>query len=99
MSNADDKPSRLTCISFQSAQEHSGFLRTPKFHITGFKAVDMALMLGVSKATVHRKLKDFKYLYFMDIDDKTLDDIIHNIKLQFQNSNYRLVLGHLKANH
>jgi DNA-binding transcriptional MerR regulator len=90
--------------------EHSGLPGRPKLRITedqlsylsdnGFTAVDMARMFGVSQATIHRRLKVFNVntsRCFSDIDDNALDDIIRKIKLEFPNSDYRMMLGHLKA--
>jgi len=63
----------------------------------GFKAVDMARMFQVSVATIHRRLKDFNMQIQSNsnskIDDKALDDIVRDVKLQkfWLPSDYRLV--------
>lgn len=96
--------------SFHSALKHSGLPGRPKILITqeqlsylsdnGFKAVDMARMFGVSESTINRRLKDFNVRTsrsFSQIDDSALDDVIRNIKIEFPNSGYRMMLGHLMA--
>lgn len=105
-----EEEARAACMSFQSAREHSGLRGRPKFRITesqlsylidnGFKGVDMATMLGVSEATIHRRLKDFNIntsRSFTQIDDTALDETIQTIKVQAPNAGYRMVLGHLRA--
>ena len=60
----------------------------------------MARMLGISDATVHRRLKDFNHQIsnsFSTVDDNTLDGFVCSIKEEFPNSGYRMVCGHLKC--
>ena len=60
----------------------------------------MARMLGISDATVHRRLKDFNLQIshsFSTVDDNALDCIVRSIKEEFPNSGYRMVCGHLKG--
>ena len=67
---------------------------------SGFKATDMARMLGISDASVHRRLKDFHLQIshsFSTVDDNTLDGIVRSIKVEFQNSGYRMICGHLNG--
>ena len=60
----------------------------------------MVRMLGISDATVHRRLKDFNLQTshsFSTVDDNTLDGIVRSIKEEFPNSGFRMVCGHLKG--
>ena len=97
-------------FSFQPNVEYTGSPGRPKIRVTkerlsyladnGFKAMDMARMLGISDATVHRRMKDFNLEIshsFSTIDDNTLDGIVLSIKEEFPNSGYRMVLGHLRG--
>ena len=66
----------------------------------GLKTVHIASMLGVSERTVRRHLSEFgidSTGTFSDIDDLTLDTTIRSLQVQFPNSGYRMMLGHLRA--
>ena len=85
-------PGRLT---IRVSKEQSSYLAD-----NGLKATDMARMLGISDATVHRRLKDFNLQIshsFSTIDDNTLDGIVLSIKEEFPNSGYQIVIGHLRG--
>ena len=97
-------------LCFQPEVEYTGAPGRPKICVTkdqlsylvdnGFKATDMARMLGISDATVHRRLKDFNLQIshsFSTVDDNALDCIVRSIKEEFPNSGYRMVCGHLKG--
>ena len=63
---------------------------------SGFKSTDMARMLDISDATVHRRLKDFNLQIphsFSTVDDNTLDGGVRSIKEEFPNSGYRMICG------
>ena len=95
-------------FSFQPNVEYTGAPGRPKIRVSkeqlsyladngSVKATDMARLLGISDATVHRRLKDFNLEIshsFSTIDDNTLDGIVLSIKEEFPNSGYRMVLGH-----
>jgi len=64
------------------------------------KTAHIASMLGVSERTVQRRLSEFvidSTGTLSDIDDLTLDTTIHSLQMQFSNSGYRMMLGHLRA--
>ena len=97
-------------VCFQTDLECSGLKGRPKFRITaeqlshmtenGLKTVHIASMLGVSERTVRRRLSEFgidSTGTFSDIDDLTLDTTIRSLQVQFPNSGYRMMLGHLRA--
>ena len=92
-------------LCFQPEVEYTGAPGRPKICVTkdqlsyfvdnGFKATDMARMLGISDATVHRRLKDFNLQIshsFSTVVDNALDCIVRSIKEEFPNSGYRFVV-------
>ena len=66
----------------------------------GFKAPQIAVMLGVSEATVRRRYRVFQISSksYTDISDEELDNKIMSIKEDFHQSGYRIVTGILRAN-
>lgn len=103
-----EETSRSIC--FQTDLVCSGLKGRPKFRITadqlshmtenGLKTVHIASMLGVSERTVRRRLSEFgidSTGTFSEIDDLTLDTTIRSLQVQFPNSGYRMMLGHLRA--
>ena len=81
----------------------------PKFNISseqlgnlielGFTSVDMAVMIGVSRSTIGRRLREFgmsmetKYCV---ISDEDLDDIVCSIIQQYPECGQKTMQGHLK---
>ena len=66
----------------------------------GFKGHELAIMLGVSEATVRRRLQDFglsSSTNFFSLTDKQLDTIVRGIKKDFVQSGYRRVQSILRA--
>ena len=66
----------------------------------GFTAVDTARMLGVSESTIRRRLQEFNIEStrpFSAMSDLDLDNTVKNIKEQFPNAGYRMMLGHLRS--
>ena len=62
----------------------------------GFKATDMAHILGISDVMAHRWLKDFNLQIshlFSTVDDNTLHGIVCSTKEEFPNSGFRMVCG------
>ena len=54
--------------------------------------------LGVSRRTVHRRMKEFGLSVrgsYSSVTDQELDNIISGIKIQMPNAGYRMVQGHL----
>ena len=97
-------------LFFQIDVEYTGASGRPKIRVTkeqlsylvdnGFKGTDMARMLSISQATLHRWLKDFNLEIshaFSTIGDDTLDGIVRSITEKFPNSGYRMFWGHLKG--
>jgi len=96
--------------SFQSDKVFTGDRGRPRYNITrqqleyfkqfAFKAVEMAAMLGVSEATVRRRLQDYDISLldsFTPMSDEELDEVVKEIKKDFQQSGYRMVLGVLRS--
>ena len=88
----------------------TGMPGRPKFMVTenqllyfvehGFTAVDTARMLGVSESTIRRRLQEFNIEStrpFRVMSDLDLDNTVKNIKEQFPNAGYRMMLGHLRS--
>jgi transposase len=66
----------------------------------GFKAGEIATLLGVSVATVRRRLQDFELstsVCFTPLSDEQLDEVVKDIKRNFVQSGYRMVLGLLRS--
>ena len=65
----------------------------------GFKAAQIAIMLGVSESTIRRRFRKFNLSTkcCTDVSDEELDDIVSSIKDDFQQSGYRMLTGILKA--
>ena len=65
----------------------------------GFTSVDIAIIIGVSRSTIARRLRDFglsmerKYCV---ISNEDLDDIILNIIRQYPECGQKMMQGHLK---
>ncbi|CAB4027765.1 PREDICTED: uncharacterized protein LOC107327086 [Paramuricea clavata] len=60
----------------------------------------MASMLGVSEATLRRRLRDCELSTaqrFTRLSDEELDNIVKDIKIEFHNSGYRMIIGLLRA--
>ena len=65
----------------------------------GFHCPEISQILGVSESTLRRRLNQFG-LYaknFSQIIDRELDAAIEEIKINFPDSGYRMVLGQLRA--
>lgn len=65
----------------------------------GFSVPRIAKMLCVSVRTVRRRMEDLDVRvadFYSCIHDHVLDSIITNILLQFPNTGYRMMAGHLK---
>ena len=88
----------------------TGMPGRPKFMVTenqllyfvehGFTAVDTSRMLGVSESTIRRRLQEFNIEStrpFRAMSDLDLDNTVKNIKEQFPNAGYRMMLGHLRS--
>ncbi|XP_028400508.1 uncharacterized protein LOC114523698 isoform X2 [Dendronephthya gigantea] len=80
----------------------------PSFHIPceqmelfldyGFKASEMAKILGVSEKTVYRRLEEYGLSMrnsYSSITENELDDIIKGILVEFPNTGYKTMRGHL----
>ena len=81
----------------------------PKFNISseqlgnlieiGFTSVDMAIMIGVSRSTIARRLREFGMSMgtkFCVISDEDLDDIIRSIMQQYPECGQKMMQCHLK---
>jgi Fe2+ transport system protein FeoA len=81
----------------------------PKFNLSseqlgnlieiGFTSVDMAIMIGVSRSTIARRLREFGMSMgtkFCVISDEDLDDIIRSIMQQYPECGQKMMQGHLK---
>ena len=84
-------------------------LGRPRFNISseqlgnlieiGFTSVDMAIMIGVSRSTIARRLREFGMSMgtkFCVISDENLDDIIRSIMQQYPECGQKMMQGHLK---
>ena len=98
-----------TAQSFQSDRVFTGDRGRPCYNITrqqleyskhyGFNAVEMVAMLGVSEATVRRRLQEYDLLIsesFTPMSDEELDKVVKDMKKDFYQSGYRMVLGILR---
>ena len=95
---------------FQTPKTFSGDRGRPQYNISkeqleyfiefGFKASQIATILGVSEATIRRKYRVFEISSrsYTDISDDELDNKIKSIKGDFHQSGYRMVTGILRAN-
>ena len=85
------------CI--HSEKTHNGNRGRPRYAITaqqlqyfiyfGFKAPEIASVLGVSESTLRRRLKDFNLSTsqrFTEIYDEELHNVVKDIKQEFNNS-------------
>lgn len=67
----------------------------------GFKAGEIATLLRISVATVRRRLQDFDLStalrFTPSLSDEQLDDVVKDIKRNFVQSGYRMVLGLLHS--
>ena len=97
-------------MCFHSEKTHDGNRGRPRYAITaqqlqyfihfGFKAPEIASMLGVSESTLRRRLKDFNLSTsqrFTEISDEELDNVVKHIKQEFNNSGYRMIIGLLRG--
>ena len=65
----------------------------------GFSATHIACMLGVSVRTIRRRMNDIGLRVsdlYSALPDNELDIIVNEILIQFPNSGYRMMTGHLK---
>ena len=100
----DEKPD-----GFQCEKVFNGDRGRPRYSITaeqleyflafGFTATEISAMLGVSEATVRRRLQEFglSSRNFTNISDEALDRIVAELKEHFQQSGYRVIRGILQA--
>ena len=64
----------------------------------GFGVTEIGGLLGISRATVHRRIREFDMQgprEFSTLDDEDLDGIVRNIQASFPNCGEKLVEGHL----
>ena len=60
----------------------------------------MASMLGISESTLRRRLGEFELSTsrnFAQISDDELDHLVMELKYEFQNSGYRMIVGILRG--
>ena len=60
----------------------------------------MASMFGVSESTLRRRLNEFRLSTsrsFSQISDNELDNLVVELKREFQNSGYRMITGILRG--
>ena len=65
-----------------------------------FSVTDIGVMLGISRSTIHRRIRSFGLLgakKFSDIDDQQLDDVVRNIQSVFPNCGEKSLESHLSA--
>ena len=68
------------------------------FHI-GFSATHITSMVGVSVRTIRRRMDNIRLQVsdlYSTLSDNELDIIINEILIQFPNTGYRMMAGHLK---
>ena len=66
----------------------------------GFTTVSMASILGVSRSTVARRMRDYALsasLKYCCISDNDLDDVVRSISQQYPGCGHKMMQGHLKA--
>ena len=72
--------------------------RSSYFIVFGFKALQVATMLGVSKSTIRRRSREFNLQLstrcYTNVLDEQLDKIVSSIRIQ--QSGYRMLTGILK---
>ncbi|XP_068670218.1 uncharacterized protein [Montipora foliosa] len=101
---------QATAQGFQSDKVFTGNRGRPRYNITrqqveyfkhySFNAVQMAAMLGVSEATLRRRLQEYDLPLsesFTAMSDEELDEVVKDIKKDFCQSGYRMVLGVLRS--
>ena len=59
----------------------------------------IAKMLGVSRSTLFRRMKEFQLSArnYSDISDEQLDDVVQAIKTEMPSAGYRMVRGRLRS--
>ena len=94
---------------FQSEKVLEGDRGRPQYNISeeqllyfigfGFKAPQIATMLGVSESIIRRRFCEFNLSTrcYTDISDEQLDVIVSSIKDDFQQSGYRMLTRILKS--
>lgn len=109
MLERSQEESQSTTLLNQRCTESTGAPGRPRFIVgfsilesmieIGFSAVSIANILGVSRSTICRRLREGglsvsqKYCCVSDAD---LDDIIRSISHVFPNCGYKMMMGHLK---
>ena len=66
----------------------------------GFTTVSMASILGVSRSTVARRMRDYALsasLKYCCISDNDLDDVVRSTSQQYPGCGHKMMQGHLKA--
>lgn len=85
------RPGRPTCAVSEDQLQHLLEI--------GLSATRIACLLGVSVRTIRRRMDDIG-LYISDLystlPDDQLDIMINDILIQFPNTGYRMMMGHLK---
>ena len=91
--------------SFQSEKVFDGDRGRPQYNISekqlsyfigfGFRAPEIATMLGVSESTIRRPFREFNLstTCYTDVSDEQLDVIVSSIKDDFKQSGYRILAG------
>ena len=65
----------------------------------GFTATDMSAMLGVSRSTVQRRLREFNLSTapkYTDLSNNDLDNLVFEVQSEFPNAGYRRIEGQLR---
>lgn len=95
--------------SISAAKSFSGDRGRPRYIVTkeqldffinyGFHCPEIGLILGISESTVRRRLREFGISAnnFTRLTDSQLDHAVEEIKRDFPDSGYRMVLGQLRA--
>ena len=93
----------------QATKLFSGDRGRPRFVVTkeqleffinyGFHCPEIGRILNISESTVRRRLKEFGISAnnFTRLTDGELDSVVEEIKRDFPDSGYRMVLGQLRA--
>ena len=66
----------------------------------GFSVTDIGVMLGISRSTIHRRIRSFGLAgarEFSDTDDQQLDDVVRNIQSVFPKCGEKSLESHLSA--